>query len=35
MGSEATDRENPIDIDGTPLLDPTTGDPKASYADVS
>lgn len=32
VGSRAIDTANPVDADGTPLLDPLTGDPKASYA---
>jgi len=32
VGSRATDTVNPVDADGTPLLDPLTGDQKASYA---
>jgi hypothetical protein len=32
VGSGATDTVNPVDADGTPLLDPITGDQKASYA---
>ena len=32
VGSRATDTVDPVDADGTPLLDPLTGDQKASYA---
>ena len=32
VGSKAVDAVDPVDADGTPLLDPLTGDQKASYA---
>lgn len=32
VGSRAIDTVDPVDADGAPLLDPLTGDQKASYA---
>ena len=32
VGSRAIDTVDPVDADGAPLLDPITGDQKASYA---
>lgn len=32
VGSKATDVVDAVDADGAPLLDPLTGDQKASYA---
>lgn len=32
VGKKATDHHAPVDADGAPLLDPLTGDQKASFA---